>query len=148
MPILHQHQDCASTTTTSTSASIPTILISDCSTIEYPNVSEKVMNDDDNDNDDDDQDISENVASEIIEQQQDECRIDVSTIVDDDGGGGEMRSPPLILHWENLEYKVKVRTGKVKRSSQTVLYPQSAFARPGEVLAIMGPSGSGKTSMY
>lgn len=74
------------------------------------------------------------------------------------------RSPPILLEWKNLEYKVKVKkeppshyTSKEKmkfkfknvfsKTDKTILHPMSGYVEPGHVLAIMGPSGAGKTSL-
>jgi ABC-type glutathione transport system ATPase component len=59
------------------------------------------------------------------------------------------KSPPILLEWENIEFKVKVRKKKsFRKENKQILHPQSGYALPGSIVAIMGPSGCGKTSLY
>jgi ABC-type glutathione transport system ATPase component len=65
-------------------------------------------------------------------------------------------APPLFLQWSNIEFSVKIKKKVNKKwrgmffqkELKQILYGQSGYVKPGEIMAIMGPSGCGKTSMY
>lgn len=61
------------------------------------------------------------------------------------GTGGE----PMLVHWQNLCYTVDVVDPKTKEPRKKVILRNiSAYAKPGEMLAVMGSSGAGKSSLF
>lgn len=56
------------------------------------------------------------------------------------------RGPPVLLSWEDVEYRVPVGTGG-DRWEKTVLRGISGYVGSGDMLAILGPSGAGKTTL-
>ena len=53
---------------------------------------------------------------------------------------------PVTLQWQDINLRVTLGKGKAA-TEKSILTNVSAYAAPGELLAIMGPSGAGKTSL-
>ena len=70
--------------------------------------------------------------------------VDASAISDENLP--QINVPSLQLEWNDLEFKVKVRGKRFRRTEKVILQKQSGYVQPGEILAIMGPSGSGMCS--
>ena len=50
---------------------------------------------------------------------------------------------PLTLQWQDINLRVSLGKGD-QATEKSILTDVSAFAEPGELLAIMGPSGAGR----